>query len=344
MESRGETRFAALDGARGVAALLVLTSHAANLKLLPAFLGYGAGKMGVALFFVLSGFLMAYLYAHRSFDAGELSRYARNRIGRVAPLYYLIVLISLAVPPGLFWTFSVPGHAAEHLLLVRGQETLWTIPVEMQFYVAFLTIWYATAAGRPVLAFAALAVAAVALILVFRRAGPETDFLPFWIPTFLFGAGVGIAWRRHGARFQDLKPEWLGWLAPLAFIAALPGIRRAMGFPMLAEWIDPITIGIPSLFFLAALLRAGPMRLLEHRALRWLGGVSYGIYLFHYPILMNLVTWLRPSGAAGHLLVFAITIVLTLTVSWLSFRFFETPAKNAIIGVRRAEASAAQTR
>ncbi|TYC87321.1 acyltransferase [Novosphingobium sp. BW1] len=83
--------FPALDGARGVAAMAVVVSHCANAGFFLRIPGEGTGQMGVLLFVLLSGFLMAFLYGQRSFTNRQVMRYATHRIARVFPLFYLVL-------------------------------------------------------------------------------------------------------------------------------------------------------------------------------------------------------------------------------------------------------------
>src|ERR1700726_3367243 len=81
-----------LDGLRGLAAYLVVLSHVSNKSnLWDTLFGAGGGQIGVMLFFVLSGYLMGVLYLDRPFTFAEVRAYVVRRIGRVLPLFYLVV-------------------------------------------------------------------------------------------------------------------------------------------------------------------------------------------------------------------------------------------------------------
>ena len=89
MERRRE-----LDGLRGLAAFIVLVSHVSNRTgLWGNLLGHGGGRIGVMIFFCLSGYLMGTLYLSSPFRPVEVWRYALHRFARVAPLYYLVVFV-----------------------------------------------------------------------------------------------------------------------------------------------------------------------------------------------------------------------------------------------------------
>lgn len=322
-----------LDGARGIAAFLVLVGHSANEGLLPAVLGRGLGQMAVILFFALSGFLMAHLYAHRPFARPDLARYARQRIGRVVPLYLLIVLVSIAFWRGPVWLFEIDAapEIARHLLLLHGQWTLWTIPVEIHFYLVFVFLWFMTARGRPALGFAVAGALAAILVPILYLADASDALLPFWLHFFLFGSAVGLIWRTHHERLSALaeRPwaQWLGAAGLLFCILALPGWRRMAGVPLLPNWLDPITAGAPLVFFACSLLALGPFKLLALKPLRWLGSVSYGVYLLHLPVLYTAIRWAPDAYGPA---VFAGVVVVTLLLAWLSFRAFEVPMQGLI--------------
>ena len=82
-----------LNSLRGIAALIVLVSHYSNESgLLGKALGSGGGQFGVMLFFLLSAFLISYLYLHQQPRRPQLTAYFRARAGRVLPLFLFTVL------------------------------------------------------------------------------------------------------------------------------------------------------------------------------------------------------------------------------------------------------------
>ena len=324
-------RLPILDGARGVAALVVVIGHCANAGLLPAALGYGSGHMAVMLFFALSGFLMAYLYADRDFT-GAAGEYARNRIGRVVPLYVLIVLISIAGQSAPVWLFPIDSgaEAARHLFFIFGTFTLWTIPVEIQFYFLFLLVWLGHAQGKALSTILALVAAQALLAVTFQIFELPHSTLPFWGHFFLFGTLCGLLWRRNPGLGERIRHgRLLGWSIIVLAVLSLPDLRRMAGIPLLPSWMDPLTAGSPTLLFVACLLGLGPLRALGQWWGRELGKISYGVYLIHFPVLMTLKDLPLPGIAVAGLVV-AVTIVL----AELSFEYFERPMRTLI--ARRA--------
>ncbi len=92
----------ALTGLRGFAALLVFVTHASHQRSFLPRSVHIYGQVGVMLFFVLSGFLLGYLYLERSPSRKQLIRYSAARIGRVVPLYLAVVLLSYALVMSVF--------------------------------------------------------------------------------------------------------------------------------------------------------------------------------------------------------------------------------------------------
>lgn len=321
-----------LDGVRGAAAIAVLISHLANAKMLPAIFGTGFGRMGVALFFVLSGFLMAYLYAHRKFDAPTVARYLRSRAARVLPLYFLIVAVS--APALSFWTYDVGPRLLQHVALIKAHDVLWTIPVEIHFYVVFLLLW---AAPSRILAIAFLLTAGFILSIVAINQFGEANVLPVWLPFFLIGAIFGLIHRSNPHRIDHISNSniaaGLGWMVLAAIIPSLPQLRREMG--LLGEyssnpWSDPIGILIPIAVFVCSLYSLGPFRFLSSPTCRWLGSISFGAYLIHMLVIQNLIHLADTSFSAWNLLLALAVIALTLAIAHLSLKFFEKPVQNLV--------------
>ncbi len=320
-----------LDGARGVAALLVVVSHAANAGMLPAVLGAGTGQLGVLVFFVLSGFLMGYLYAGERPSASRVRSYWARRTARVVPLYFTVVTVSLAFASTVgvrFYPFG-PETALRHVLFIEGAGVLWTIPVEVHFYVIFSILWVVGVVRRPLAVAAAVAVG-VGLAVVLD---PTVHQVPgaailLWVWSFLVGTLLGIAHRRSPLRAAALGDRfgWVGWIGALGLVFLLPGVRRLLEVPVVETWRDPLAGLFAIGFFCLALTAAGPFAALGRRPARWLGRVSYSVYLLHMPVIIlvlragDQLTWLGPSTS------FVAVLVGTLALSAVSHERLEVPA------------------
>jgi peptidoglycan/LPS O-acetylase OafA/YrhL len=227
---RGADRITALTGLRGLAALLVLSTHAAFAtgKLSHGYLGliYARLEIGVPIFFVLSGFLLFRPWV-RAAAAGlalpSVGRYARRRLRRVMPAYLVTVLLAY-IAYAFYAPFSQgpnPGQSWAGLLryltltqiytnnylltyLHQGLSQTWSLAVEAAFYAALPPLAYLLLVvlcgdqWRPFQLLGALAVMAAVsplwLIVVYT-----TDWLPnsagMWLPAHLacFAGGMILA-------------------------------------------------------------------------------------------------------------------------------------------------------
>lgn len=328
----------ALDGLRGVAALVVVISHSANAGLLPEVFGRGLGQMGVALFYVLSGFLMGYLYLNRKFTEQEIRNFLVSRVARVLPLYYLVVLLAAGL---LIFTgdslvgFDTWEEFLLNLLLIQGTFLiLWSVPVEVQFYIIFVVIWGLSRRFDLYLIIGfllLLELSSVVLIYALSLAIPILSIF-FWLHFFLCGLFISYLYHSHEevfARLSRSRPvRAVALLAALLAFAALPELRSMFGIPVLPSFADPITAGYPILVFILTLMGAWPFSFLAQRTMRWFGRISFGLYLLHMP-LIQLVSRFEFFSKAQPL-GFIIVVSLAILLAWLARNHVELPAQSAI--------------
>ncbi len=333
-----QTHLPVLDGLRGVAVLVVVISHCANAGLLPGILGNGFGQMGVGLFYALSGALMGRLYLHRPLDRGSLHEYGLRRATRVLPLYFLMLAVGVALTALNLSPYRLegPGDVLRAAALIHGTGVLWSIPVEIQFYVVFVAIWAMARRGRLIQALLGLAVLQVAIVATIV-AGPwahNTYTLPFWLHFFLIGTFLGHLSTRIHVVPQNPRIGWalraLVWGILAVGVLAPPGIRQALGIPTTHAFLDPFSVGYPVLLLVLALALPGALQGLARPALRWLGKVSFSVYLIHMPVLVIVQAgapgWLAPAGLA------IVVVGLSLAISALTESLVETGARRAILG------------
>jgi len=96
---------------------------------------------------------MGHLYLDRDWNSNNMGHYAKARIGRVFPLYLALVVISFVVSNYFFEEFHYSFLEGKDFLLalffVQDRLALWTIPVEVQFYVMFIGFWWVYQRGGP---------------------------------------------------------------------------------------------------------------------------------------------------------------------------------------------------
>ncbi len=325
-----------LTGLRGVAAGIVFVSHAANRGFGFEVLGSGLGRIGVALFFILSGFLMAYLYLRRDFRS-NVGGYAASRVARVFPLYIAVVLLS--------WTTSRFGvellyfvsneNLVRSLLFITSASVLWSIPTEVQFYVVFCLFWAVFSRLGPRGGFAFLGgtcalFLAVTLAIMARRPETPAKLVLWWSHVFAIGIVFGyfydvilVAVRRFYGRFRPLVLP----LAVCLLLVTIPGVRRWLGLPSSDAWADPVAL--VSMAMLFWLVQVEPMlkRALSHRVALWLGTVSFSFYVLHEAIILHVLGWLGPVEGADAVLGFGLALAITAGAAQLSYRWLESPAR-----------------
>lgn len=333
-----------LTGLRGIAAFIVFFSHAASRELFPRAFGHGFGQVGVMMFFMLSGFLMAYLYIDTECDQSAVADFLLARVGRVFPLYYLLLIGSIVAS---FWLtadswypykFFDGAITAKSLLMFEAPYVFWTIPVEVQFYLLFVGLWYlhkrrGWSWWALILAGGIAMVPSVAVFLL------TSVFLRI-VCSYVFAFFIGLL---TALLFDRIKQTpWLVKLAGYAGLPAfillwinLPELRAQHGLAVPGDlffrtWADPITWAIIYALFVSACLNSRSVAFLNWKPFAYLGEISYGFYLYHFPVLMFFIerTHLHPA------LTFLFALAVTIGISHLSLVAFETPLRQRIRKLR----------
>jgi peptidoglycan/LPS O-acetylase OafA/YrhL len=335
-----------LDGLRGVAALIVVVGHFSLV--VPRFLHSAAresGHAGVMIFFALSGFLMGYLYLAQAPTRHAIAQFLVRRGARVIPLYLVIVLACFAtlntVPELRIWVYGIRrlDRLIEHLAMLRGVNILWTVPVEIQFYLLVPLIWLCfSKAPRATLAGLFAAIAAIYLYRVLALP-PETEQpeqglvdeivarLAAALPYFFAGLAISrLVAPRIGGRVWDVL-----FVASFAgLLACYPNVVPIAWIGGIDYWANPLCLLLVSVLLIATLRSALADRILGSRPFRFLGRVSYGVYLLHFVLISNLIrfagTYLHPKAY----ILFALSLTLILLLAHLAYTLIERPARDAI--------------
>src|SRR3954452_1014371 len=295
-------RLHALDGLRGLAALAVVVLHVwmytdanwpqpGRTDLLDR--AIGELRIAVVLFFVLSGFLLAQPWVNGR--SPSLGRYAVRRFARIAPAYWAAVIGSLLLLHGSGHGRDIDLHDLPKFLLflanvfpeTRNQldPQLWSLHIEVSFYVVLPLIGLALLrARRPLL----VSVCLLAAGLAWTTAGAIHAWPPeatWTLPSYLgaFAAGIAAASVRPKA---GLIPYGFVALGTVAVVAN--GVWHSgggTGVPGHAVGDLPAALGFAAIIWG---ISARPGRLLSSPPLRVLGTLSFGIYLWHMPVLYGL--------------------------------------------------------
>jgi peptidoglycan/LPS O-acetylase OafA/YrhL len=321
----GGVHVLALDGVRGIAILLVLAFHLTvygGMK--PAGLADGiyyriasTGWVGVDLFFVLSGFLITGILA----DTRDGLHYFRNfyarRALRIFPLYYGFLLLVLVVLPALFgptlgtrsltanqgWYWS---YLSNVLYARQGWPTsdlhnyvlghFWSLAVEEQFYLFWPPLVFLLSRSALQRVCVGLIVASFALRgAIALTVDPTAAYVltPARMDALAIGGWIALT-GREGGGLQGLR-RWAGPIALMSGIAILVLFLWRGGLETNDRPVQVAGFLLLACLFGAMLVfavTAGPASrygaLLSNPVLRFFGRYSYGLYVFHHPLILVL--------------------------------------------------------
>lgn len=334
---RSTKYYASVDGLRGLSILAVIWHHIAGI---PSPSGY----VPVSLFFGISGFLITTLLLREKTATGDigLRRFYARRILRTWPLYYLVLAIYV-----LLVALTERHSAAGHEFFVNlpyfltytanwfvdthaGTRTIfyfaWSLATQEQFYLLWpAVVRFSRSWKTPVLfAIAALAlnqVVASALLhgALLPRALSGVALATVSVPICLGALAACLMQQPAGFRVLDALIGWRA--APLALIGAGLAAHFAGASTGAALFTAQAII---VLLVIACCIRPDHYLapLLTSRAARYLGTISYGIYLTHM-LAVNVARHLLRNAPRHPALVFLVAAPLSTALATLSFRTYE---------------------
>lgn len=305
-----------LDGARALSILCVLACHL--LPLGPKTyvdLNIAVGQFGMAIFFCLSGFLIA----HKLITEPSLTEFAINRAMRIMPLLWLMLLIGLA---WRFPTASTESLMAHFLVVVNNfpalnfkeTEHLWSVCVEIHFYIlAGLCFYVFRRSGL----FMLVLVGALLTAYRFHEQALFNPLTVFRMDELLIGLGLGLLWHSDAPWARYIKKN-LGLINPLYMMLGLIVASLAPPSPVLfvlRPYIAALFIG--SLLFNT---QAHTTRLMAHSGWSWLSRHSYALYIIHPFLLM---TWLSSGDKLVMYMKRPLLFLTLFALAYLSTRYYE---------------------
>ncbi len=316
----------ALDGLRGLAALMVVASHgaAAGMHLVPGLNLEGIGKHGVFLFFVLSAFLLtqqALAWPRPSAWRFELAMYGSRRVARIAPLYVCVLLAAWVLGgPGLGVPIDTSALWA-HLTLSEGRGIYWSIPVEFLYYLWIppLAYWLGAALPWRLRAVGVIAlVACCALMFPSGSAPANSDQMRWYLPVLLSGSIAAWLAPRvpQGSKVrlaELLLPSVLMLTTPALWSVSVDHWHRSFLFWGLCWAVVVILLYRGLLPWTASLLARPSMVCLG----RW----CFGLYLLHLPAQ----ALARRLPVVGEVQAW-IGLLLAIALAALAYRLIERPA------------------
>ncbi|TFD11081.1 acyltransferase [Cryobacterium sp. TMT1-2-2] len=344
-----------IEGLRAVAVIVVIFDH---------LLGWPSGGfIGVDIFFVISGFLITSLLLKEHARTGRISLvdFYRRRIRRILPVSLLVLVVTVAIGylllPGaralstlwdgvysaLFvanWHFAAVG--TDYLQATNAVSPLqhyWSLAVEEQFYFVwpFLLIVIFAFAGRRTLSARALittvAVTTGVITLGFlawsffeTSTSPAIAYFSTGARAWELGIGALLAAAAPGiAKLPALMRPLLAWLGLALIVASLLLISRDSPFP--APW------GLLPVAGAALVIAAGIgqpeqrlLFLLTNPVSRYVGKISYSLYLWHFPVVILLATVFATDSPVY----LPLAVVLMVALSVFSFHFVEDPIRHSL--------------
>ncbi len=318
------------------------------------------GELGVILFFVLSGFLITYLLLEEENRTQTIAvkNFYLRRILRIWPLYFLIAALGLFLLPNIsiftlpeydkarvyedliakifLYVFFLPNLVSPLLGIVPYASHLWSIGTEEQFYLIWAPLMKFVKRYRIALMFVI-----VFGYLLFARAlfSDRTNFLvykyeinAFWqsfnIPSMAIGGFFALLLHSNHRALKIFLNNYLFYFA-LGFTSIMlyrgiyfPHITvNDLPFPYLYKEFYSVWFGILILNFAA---NKNIFISLEGRPIRYLGKISYGLYMYHpIAIVLALQTtiWL---GSPSDAFLYPLTLALTVLLAGVSYKYYES--------------------
>jgi len=343
--------YPALDGLRGVAILLVVFLH--NFRFMNYFF---FGWLGVDLFFVLSGFLITDILLNTLGKPHFLKNFYMRRVLRIFPLYYLTLIICLLILPHIKslnlnldyytnnqvwlwlylqnWLYVFKEPFGTQMLL-----HLWSLAVEEQFYL----IWPVTILliRKPKILFgivtAVLLIVAITRFAIWTYKIEELAYSSLYTFTRIDGICIGCML----ALLMRIRPDFLKKFTPLIVFALailnfgfyFLNYQHSYALPYLAF------IGYTTFAMLFGILVyeavAGKSKiinfLLNNRILKFFGKISYGLYVYHWPVYILLLPFFQNlfinkgivSNRNAEIGSSVIVTIIAVIISLISYHYFE---------------------
>lgn len=331
-----------LDGLRGLAALMVMAFHFFSRRGSPELVGRLAvfGQTGVDLFFVLSGFLITRILLQSRGREHFFRAFYMRRALRIFPLYfgflalffYLLPAMSgTAVPPWQeqIWSWLYLQNIPQTFSSIKsaGPSHFWSLAVEEHFYLAWPLIVYFLPTNKLAKVLLVIVLVCPLLRFILEINGIGSFYLtPARIDSIAFGALLAVL-PEYDARLFGVLVINFKWAFSALALILIPWFLLLSGTSHALMQAAKLTL-IPAFYcalvgycifdksstMLTGWLSASP--------LRWIGSISYGLYVFHPAVLALVRDYLWQSSLVINSLLY---FLLTVIVASLSFRYFETP-------------------
>jgi peptidoglycan/LPS O-acetylase OafA/YrhL len=339
-----QARIPALDGWRGVAIVAVMVSHGfllqgAATRPLRA-IGYIAAHMGgtgVALFFAISGYLITTLLVEERGQTGRISLlgfYVRRGFRILPPAYLFLMVLAMLGGAGLLAEALRPGELAGAAFFYSNYRAdrswytahFWSLSMEEHFYFLWPALLAVLGNRRALLAAGILVAATLlwrpwSLLHVNPFPYPALQRTDMRLDAFLFACVLAVLLDGSGRNLllRILSAVWFRILSSATLIIVwtwtLAGSAPATKTLVESALLPCVLVSV--------IHRRGPrlFRILESAPLRWIGRISYGLYLWQQVFLVGRTSTTLPMAAA----VFLPSVALTFGAATLSYYLLELP-------------------
>ena len=334
-----------IQGLRGVAALLVFAAHLTGAErdyggggegaaqLLPSFLHIGV--IGVDLFFLISGYVMAHVTFAKPRGPAAAARFAYDRAARIYPVYWMATLLLVALYAGKAALFgeATPLDNLFASMLLLPDDALpvlpvgWTLVHELYFYLVFAIFLSFRKPGLTLLLGSWTTLLIVAEIAGWRDLNPWTRLI-FSPLTFQFIAGAAIALLvRRGVTGFAITALLAGVASVLVLMIPLEDNVWPDAFIDQRTRAAIFTVPLALILYGAAALEANAGST-SPAWLRRLGDASYALYLIHIPVFLmvgKLISLATGAGLLDNAFLLAAYIASGLASAFLIHKYAEKP-------------------
>jgi peptidoglycan/LPS O-acetylase OafA/YrhL len=341
----------ALDGLRALAVIFVIAYHLG----IPGFTG---GLLGVGVFFTLSGFLItSLLLGSRERTGGfELQTFWLRRARRLLPAMALVLVTTLlaaavATPDNLgqytrqalsalfyvnnWYTISSSHSYFDHFAGPGPLGHLWSLSIEEQFYLIWpvlLVLMYRLLKRRGAVALATVALAVGSFYLLHALAHPGLDTTRAYEGTdtraggLLLGAALAFYWPARKHTVGEQTRTWIDVLGIAGVVLMVRLVTQTAdgSMSLYSSGILLVTLATAAVLVAAVTTQTLVASLLGQAPLRWIGERSYGIYLWHMPVVAFLPAAVRNGS---HLFSSILVIAATVALASLSWTVIEDPIR-----------------
>jgi peptidoglycan/LPS O-acetylase OafA/YrhL len=343
--------YPALDGLRGIAILLVIACH--NFNFLPNF---QFGWIGVDLFFVLSGFLITDILLSTKGSQNFLQNFYIRRILRIFPLYYGVVLVFFIFAPAFQnlqlqynyyhsyqplswfhlqnWLYIFKPKPNDFLLM----NHFWSLSLEEQFYLVWPLIIFAVKSNRRLSEILCVIIAASILLRFSSWLHFGDGYTNFYLQYMTRVDGLCVGSLVAVWRFSDVKQAGKKVLRLASILLGIHVIVFILSRTVLPDFPHFNFLGYSSIAAIFGVIVSLCIKnrnrvskfFLENSVLRYFGRISYGLYVYHWPILvLGKIYFLDRLIHNGHSYEYSIMTVsvaalaLTLLVATASYYLLE---------------------